>query len=125
MPPEWAKIRGAVRFLDQVEVSGMQIGISRRRHPVRPDTLAAYAARACISGARISNLSFYAPIRTRGNSLLFSSPARRLMVSSIGAQQRTSACMCLCACARGVCVCVRVCACVYVAQVCERTNDVA
>lgn len=38
MPPEWAKIRGAVRFLDQVEVSGMQIGISRRRHPVRPDT---------------------------------------------------------------------------------------
>lgn len=106
MPPEWAKIRGAVRFLDQVEVSGMQIGISRRRHPVRPDTwLAVYAARACISGARISNLSFYAPIRAKENSLLFSSPARRLMVSSIGAQQRLSVC-------------------VYMVQVCERMNDV-
>lgn len=51
MPPEWAKIRGAVRFLDQVEVSGMQIEISRRRHPVRPDTLAAYAAHALAARA--------------------------------------------------------------------------
>lgn len=106
MPPEWAKIRGAVRFLDQVEVSGMQIGISRRRHPARPDTLAVYAARACISGARISNLSFYMPIRTKGNSPLFSSPARRF---NRGATTY---------------VCVRVRERVYVAQVCERINDV-
>lgn len=116
MPPEWAKIRGAVRFLDQVEVSGMQIGISRRRHPVRPDTLAAYAARACISGARISNLSFYAPIRTKGNSLLFSSPARSLMVSSSG---RNNARLPVCVSgARVWCVCI------YEAQVYERMNDV-
>lgn len=115
MPPEWAKIRGAVRFLDQVEVSGMQIGISRRRHPVRPDTLAAYAARACISGARISNLSFYAPIRTKGNSLLFSSPARRLMVSSSG---RNNARLPVCALARA-----RVCVCVYIRGASVRANE--